>query len=189
MNKLFSTSLILISLAAATVNAAPITYDMVFTPTVGLTPTGQFTYDAALSSGQFSNFIILVNSLSFDFTILANITAPPPLGQCSPKSAAQTFNNLMGECGTRTYSSEPGGGYSGNFPFGLDRIAFRGLPPNPLIEPFGTFNGTYVVTPQVPEPGTISLALCGLAAVVVAAKRRSSRRALPIEAGTPQLPF
>lgn len=99
---------VLCSLAAVTTmtlaNASPVTYDIVFTRTVGsATPTGHFTYDAS-ETFPISDFKVAHRGFTFDFTTVASFAPTPnitPVGTpalfCA--AGASSFDVLAGTTG------------------------------------------------------------------------------------------
>jgi len=181
----FSLSLFMgLVVAATSLTASPVTYNINFTGT-GLLPTsGQFTYDAmGVPGSAFSDFTVVWNSISFDLTAVAN--APQhTFGACAGATPADVLLLIGGDTPCVAGIAQwYGGTYTGISIFGFsesdannNELLFDELnttTPGAL----GQYTGTSTITTAaVPEPSTMSLALtgCGGAAFLSWKRRRRS---------------
>ena len=171
---------------AGSVEAAPITYAITFTPASGIAPTsGSFTYDSvADGASAFSNFLVVWNGLTFDLTSSANAPANFSNG-CDtqaggPNNGHKTFDVLFDgtpDCGgTLDWHATTG--------VTLASFVFRDnadTPQDPgmlisttiAIPASGRGTGTWAVAPSaVPEPASVWLMLSGGIGLFVRARRR-----------------
>ncbi len=166
--------------------AGPITYDMVFTTTNGTTPAaGSFIYqDSSEDHPPFSDFIVTWGGVSFDFTTAANsFSSGGILAACLPG---------RNECGDTTDEWDAGLLYIGalgdsshsasvltlSFCAGTDCEQLQAFAPPVTGESGGGF-GVEEGPESVPEPGTITMMLIGVLAVV-GAKQVQNRRHRPL---------
>jgi hypothetical protein len=169
--------------------AAPILYDISFSvSSIAVSdplrtpgpPVGSFKYDST-AANPFSDFFVVWNSITFDFTAEANkLDAPGAslLGDCNTASPnpIDRFNALNGACGNRAWTAvttDP-----------LNSFEFKVSAPGimSLADDFNKAsridvlaNGTFSITAsEVPEPSTYALLLSG-GALMLATGRRIRR--------------
>jgi hypothetical protein len=155
--------------------AAPILYDISFSvSSIAVSdplrtpgpPVGSFKYDST-AANPFSDFFVVWNSITFDFTAEANTASPNPIDR---------FNALNGACGNRAWTAvttDP-----------LNSFEFKVSAPGimSLADDFNKAsridvlaNGTFSITAsEVPEPSTYALLLSG-GALMLATGRRIRR--------------
>lgn len=166
--------------AAASAGAAPIRYDISFTPDFGfpIPSSGSFYYDASIP--VFTNFFVAWNGVTFDLTTSANTATLTGLCDTPGPSAADAFAFLTTPaCGGGAWLVTQSGS-----PFAVLRLAFKDPLSGPPVGPevmraevdtgvgrsriFN--NGEFSVSESVPEPTTVGLVLSG--AVLLTWKRR-----------------
>lgn len=180
---LAGTTLLLVLSAGAPAYGTPIDYVFNFTTTEQghLIPTGGFTYDSG--TGLFSNFLVHLDGLTFDFTGEANRIGggrrlPFELG-----SLAQNLIDGYGPLGPELshWYAGPEGFYG--FEWRTPAADFlyydltAGAPASPISDSPQVYAGTWSTTidtgtPEVAEPGTLGLTALAMAAGVVARRRR-----------------
>ncbi len=144
---------------AASANAAPILYDINFNvegPPV-VVPTGSFIFDAGAVNNPFSAFVINFNGVAFDFTAMANSETITDCGE--PSGPATIFDDLIGGCGIRTWSSPGDSDQDFTILFDTsDGNLYEAVnDSNPISVEIGYFTVTNLGPSPVPEPGTSSL--------------------------------
>lgn len=173
-------------LSPAITLAAPITYFLSFTVTVGVAPTsGSFTYDAADLPNAFSNFNVTWSGNTYDLAFSANsyhlINPDCP----APNGPAGAFGILSG-------STDCGAGRSW-FALSLadlssDLNIFTSDAAESIFLQFGIHNqpglpgpfsrGHFTISPltaDAPEPATVATTLIGFASLgLLAARKRKS---------------
>lgn len=168
---------------AASANAAPITYDITFTNTIGsTTPTGSFTYDGATQT--FSNFIVDFGSQALDFTGAAN-TQFVTQGACpgTPSNAAGSFAVMSGT--TTCATNQVWDFLDGNDVFFASNGVLTANTSTMILSAYVLLNGPFIssndggtftiaAVTSAPEPMTATLLLPPLVGLLVA-RRRSAR--------------
>jgi hypothetical protein len=173
--------------------AAPILYDINFTQTNVVSgdplqtpgpPVGSFKYDSTAVSSPFSEFFVVWNSITFDFTAEANRLDSPGsslIGPCNTAAAnpIDRFNALTGGCGTnREWTGATAAGSLSTFELRIDSPAQVVIADVVTDEPrrFDVLaSGVFDITAsEVPEPSTYALLLSG-GALMLATGRRIRR--------------
>ena len=189
INHSFSLPLLVITALAATTHAAPITYTINFSSSLGDRPTsGGFTYDtAAAPTSAFSGFTILWNTLTLDFTSAANNYITTPAGGCpgDGNGSAVAFSIMSGSlnCGTSITRrwNVLAGGIGNNIEsffqiFGTTGKAnFGPTIPQPPFFFTSSSRGDFTITAttsSIPEPGTMSITMLGVVALGWARRRK-----------------
>jgi len=177
ITRMKQTLLILITLVAAgsIATASPITYNINFTTTSGLAPTsGSFIYDA--STTTFSNFIVVWDTDSFDFTDNAN-TDGGCFGDISPATAFVFLNTGCG--GTRSWL-----GFVTSIGNGNEAVGFTLSSTQGEISPITLFSsspqasnggGTFTISAATPEPAAACMFALGFAGFVMAFRSYGAR--------------
>ena len=177
-NKTIQLVAILFTGLTSAIEAAPVAYNINFSPGSGTTPTsGVFTYDAG--GGGFSNFVIVWNGFTFDMTSSAN--SGPSNGGCGiPKTAGGAFGLMAGgssSCNSplRAWDAISSGFfvgfafYSGNT---ISAESARFIQTYPVSSPLQTTaTGDFTIS-QVPEPGRTLLVSVGLASILLRRQQR-----------------
>lgn len=188
MKLIVACSTIFASIASAT----PVQYQITFAMQYGIAPTsGSFFYDASASPGsRFTSFVVVWNSMPFNFTFFAN---QPYIQTTGGSCTDDAFVFLINSSGCSTHSTWQGQTpfwIAGTDPFGgtagsqfrdenetvTDTIAIVAVY-NPSIDTVAEARGTFVVSPvsePVPEPGSLFLVIFAVGTVSVSRILRSS---------------
>ncbi len=157
--------------------AAPILYNINFTGGSPNPTSGSFKYDPTTTINPFSEFTVVWNSFTFDFTPTANSTLPLIIGNCDTieTSTFDLFNALSGNCGggSRGWSSSHLG-LTGFFSFVVGSspdVMYMGIDATTNVATTGFSGGLFDITPAVPEPSTYALLLSGGALMLVTGRR------------------
>jgi len=191
----------LLVVSAAASLAAPITYNFnwISEGNLPLPTSGSFTYNSAAAVGsQFSNFVIVWDSYTFNFTSVANSATVTTAGVTCPTTASVTsaiiFGFLTGtsECtptpNTFSWIGNPGGPfptfnlYDTSGSPGTSDIELSVASTTSVTGTPATVSGLFTTsTASVPEPSTFFLAFAGGAVLlgrrIAQAKRKSADRA------------
>lgn len=187
--KLFLTILLGLAGVAASAQAAPVLYNIVFAPNPGLVqPSGSFQYDAA--TGQFSAFTVSAGGQTFDLSVPANSPGGTVDGVCN--LAPPDFNGYdafafldQQTCNDFAEWIFTNSGVSVTFTFSGAELAAPGLAAGIYftseVRLGGSFiptlrdQGTFQISPaSVPEPSSLVLMLgCGVLLAVRLGRRRS----------------
>ncbi|MBL8229123.1 MAG: PEP-CTERM sorting domain-containing protein [Bryobacterales bacterium] len=164
-------------IAASSVSqAAPVLYNMTFTPSTGQAPAGSFRYDDDTST--FSAFIVVHRGFTYDFTSAVNTGGYSfffGTGCPYPDTAAGVASWLRDPGCTRNYLVE----WQPQSPVSLMYLAEgapRGSDALSELAVTGRIDdegGTFTVTAEVPEPQTLISMAIGTVLIAVLRKRRS----------------
>lgn len=175
----FAASIILVWASGAVSLAAPVLYEISFTPDNGPAPTsGSFTYDA--DTTQFSEFLVVTRGISFDFTPFVNsggFSGFSLFGCPTPDTSAGVAEWLLSTGCDKQYSVQQSFGalmtvilYEGGSVGGDTLVAVSSASPGlPVLD-----GGRFSVAAAVPEPTTAITLAIGTAALAALRKRRSS---------------
>ena len=157
-------------------SAAPILYNINFSGGTPNPTSGSFKFDP-LAANPFSEFFVVWNSFTFDFTVEAN---KPNVGQslfapCDTSSSnpIDRFNGLNGACGNRAWTGVTLDGIS-SFEFKVTQPGFLVIadtvnaPSRVDVLTSGVFD---IASSEVPEPSTYALLLSGGALMLATGRR------------------
>ena len=87
---------IVLTAAAAVLQAGPVTYNLAFTGAAPLPTAGSFNYDSSLAVNPFSLFTFTEDGILFDLTTAANgFTGNGFVGACKSSASAAGFFNAL----------------------------------------------------------------------------------------------
>ena len=176
--------LLCLAIGAPPAMSAPIPYRIDFSTQNGIAPSwGSFKFDALTAT--FTNFTVQWDSLSFDFTSIANDPGSmPSLGGCLDGATGAlavfyAFTQCPGGGILGAWSAQVQGPDYGFFFNAGGDVSFIGVDVTPPADwpSADNANGWYSVT-AVPEPGSSTLTLIGIGLVMRKQIAAGLRRAI-----------